>query len=223
MDPIAPPTQAANHPCPQNDQEQRLAWFNKTQTKPTFSQQDEEDDRDMSQQERPNVEKMQRAQAYVALHQLQEPMHLDLLRREYARKLFRLVKAWLAGTTCLLLFLALKNPWLASCLAVSVVLLTHASIAYDTHRLDCMDQRIKQEPESSLPKKILGIVWTSAIISLLGFVGMYMAPTWLHGPSHPIAQLADAVIITLIGSTTATILGLFLIAAKWIFQAEGKH
>lgn len=72
--------------------------------------------------------------------------------------------------------------------------------------------------------RILSITWICMVSSVLGAVLFRIYAWWQYNDSHEIPfQLTDAVLVTLISSTTASVIGIFLIVLHWLFPQSLKE
>lgn len=69
---------------------------------------------------------------------------------------------------------------------------------------------------------LLVVGWLSFVIKAIWLSAAYgNEPYMTLHPDH-VFSLSDNVLITFITSTTASVIGIFLIAAKWLFPSNGK-
>ena len=87
------------------------------------------------------------------------------------------------------------------------------------HELNVLKQQLLQSVDNhnlrlKYADKVFWLVcvWLSFVIMALGCSGLH-----IHG-----FQLSDNVLIAFIVSTTASVIGLFAIVAKWLFPSRGK-
>ena len=64
----------------------------------------------------------------------------------------------------------------------------------------------------------LVVLWLIAILFFVAMSGIEFR-WWNYGK---ILKLSDSILIALIGSTTLNVLGLFTVAAKWLYGVDGK-
>lgn len=143
--------------------------------------------------------------------QLKENKELHELRKDYAGKLFRLIKAWIAGVVILLILLGFTNGTSATFVAIGLTLGVIANCLHDLKTTVAT-----YEKSFRAVRLVLGIgalfltVWGLLLNIECRFgLCLSMSKSFFH--------LSDTIIISIITSTTATVIGLFGIAAYWLF------
>jgi hypothetical protein len=184
----------------------------------------------------------------VRLFHLTDTTVLAKLRKAFAFKLFRLIKAWLAGTAIFLIFVTVHNQMIAALLVLSIFLGICASLLNDKvyefrveRKFDAMNNSKKDDAPSApitplCQHKVatnIGLHLPYIPMLLSGFCFVYamllLLPCWWSpvctditpyavGKDSTIVRADTTVIITLITTTTATVIGLFIIAARWLFK-----
>lgn len=166
------------------------------------------------------------------------------LRKAFAFKLFRLIKAWLAGAVIFLVFVTVQNQTIGALLALSVFFGICASLLNDkVFEFRTMD-RLREErsvadetKQSAIPFcqsdsiKSIGfhLPYIPMIFSGVCFIYamLLLLPCWWNpaciidvtsSKTFTVIKADNTVVITLIATTTATVIGLFMIAARWLFK-----
>ena len=109
------------------------------------------------------------------------------------------------------------------------------SVENESEYLDCeakrADLRSKHQnikERKSYAKKLffLTATWLFAVLAVVVATSVSVAnpcwwPEWM--PTIKFCKLSDAVLLALIGTTTANVLGLFVIVARYLFPESNEH
>jgi hypothetical protein len=184
-------------------------------------------------------------QELVRQFHLTDTTVLANLRKAFAFKLFRLIKAWLAGAAIFLVFVTVQNQTIGALLALSIFFGICASLLNDKV-FEFRTMARLREDKSRADKKTNPFCQKNAIKNLgfhLPYIPMVLSgscftyamslllPCWWDlaciidlksSKSFTVIKADNAVVITLITTTTATVIGLFIIAARWLFKMPNE-